>query len=248
MPSGGVIKVTAENLILDRGDVRGLNAGEYLQVEVADTGEGIAPEIVEKIFDPYFSTKQRGPQKGMGLGLTICHSIMLKHHGALTVDSTKGEGTTFRVYLPATRREVGVEKDSIPPFPERAETPLRILIMDDEEIMRDTLGRTLHQMGHTVGIFCEGKDAILAYEDPRKYSRDWDLLLLDLTIPGGMGGRETLAALQTIDANVRAVVMTGYTNDEIMTTYASAGFKAVLPKPFTSHRLKAVINESMAAE
>jgi|GEM_PF-1362635 len=248
MPAGGVIKVTAKNMILDRGDVRGLSAGEYLQVEVADTGEGIAPEILEKIFDPYFSTKQRGPQKGMGLGLTICHSIMLKHHGMLTVESTQGEGTTFRVYLPATKGEVCEETDSIPPFPERAESPLRILIMDDEDIMRDTLGRTLHQMGHTVGIFSDGKDAILAYEDARKYSRDWDLVLLDLTIPGGLGGRETLAALRVIDAKVRAVVMTGYTNDEIMTNYASVGFKAVLSKPFTSNRLKTVINESMAAK
>ncbi len=248
MPAGGVIKVTAKNTILDPGDVRGLSAGEYLQVEVADTGEGIAHEILEKIFDPYFSTKQRGPQKGMGLGLTICHSIMLKHHGMLTVESTHGEGTTFRVYLPATKGELVDTSDSIPPFPERAETPLRILIMDDEEIMRDTLGRTLHQMGHTVGIFSDGKDAILAYEDARKYSRDWDLVLLDLTIPGGMGGQETLAALRALDPHVRAVVMTGYTNDGIMTNFASVGFKAVLPKPFTSNRLKTVIIESMEAD
>lgn len=248
MPHGGVIKVTAENVVLDRGEVRGLDAGEYLQVDVADTGEGIAPEVVEKIFDPYFSTKQRGPQKGMGLGLTICHSIITKHHGVLTVNSSPGVGTTFRVYLPATKQEARDKNDSITPFPEPAEIPLRILIMDDEEIMRDTLGRTLHQMGHTVGIFSDGKDAILAYEDARKYARDWDLLLLDLTIPGGMGGRETLAAIRVIDPYVRAIVMTGYTNDEIMTTYATAGFKAVLPKPFTSNRLKTVINECMAAE
>ncbi len=248
MPAGGVIKVTADNVILRRGDVRGLSAGDYLRVEVIDTGEGIAPETVEKIFDPYFSTKQRGPQKGMGLGLTICHSIMLKHHGALTVNSTQGRGTTFSVYLPATKGEVGDRSDSIHPFPERAETPLRILIMDDEEIMRDTLARTLYQMGHVVGGFSEGKDVITAYEDALKYSRSWDLVLLDLTIPGGMGGRETLSALRAIDNNVRAVVMTGYTNDEITTNYASVGFKAVLPKPFTSDQLKTIINESMAAD
>ncbi len=248
MPRGGVIKVSAQNVILNRGDVRGLDAGDYLRVDVADTGDGIASEIVEKIFDPYFSTKQRGPQKGMGLGLTICHSIISKHHGVLTVDSVQGEGTTFRVYLPATKHEAERNNDSLTPFPEPADTPLRVLIMDDEEIMRDTLGRTLHQMGHTVGIFSDGKEAIIAYEDARKYARNWDLLLLDLTIPGGMGGRETLAALRVIDPHVRAIVMTGYTNDEIMENYATAGFKAVLPKPFTSNRLKSVINESMAAE
>jgi len=248
MPRGGVIKVKAVNAILNLGDVRGLSAGEYLQVEVADTGEGIAPEIVEKLFDPYFSTKQRGAQKGMGLGLTICHSIISQHHGVLTVESTKGMGSTFRVYLPASKGAVVDDMDLIPPFPASAETPLRILIMDDEEILRDTMGRTLHQMGHTVGAFCDGKNAIIGYEAARKYSRDWDLLLLDLTIPGGMGGIETLAALRAIDTDVRAVVMTGYTNNKIMTNYVAAGFKALLTKPFTSNRLQVVINEAMAAE
>jgi len=243
MPGAGVIRVKAENATLDQGEERGLSAGEYLRIEVADEGEGIAPDILAKIFDPYFSTKQRGPQKGMGLGLTICHSIILKHHGTLVVDSVMGVGSTFRIYLPAAKGKTGKVRDSVPPFPERAEVPLRILIMDDEEIMRDTLTRTLHEMGHLPGSFSDGQSAIQGYEDARKYGRNWDVVLLDLTIPGGMGGRETLHALRKIDAEVRAIVMTGYTNDEIMNNYAKAGFKAVLPKPFTANALKTVLAE-----
>lgn len=241
MPDGGVVRVTAENVVLDSGAVRGLDAGEYLRIEIADEGEGIAREDLAKIFDPYFSTKQRGPQKGMGLGLTICHSIILKHRGSLTVDSVPGQGTTFRIHIPATRSKVDQSADSVPPFPVRAEAPSRILVMDDEETVRDTVERTLQEMGHIVRSFKDGESAIDGYTNASKYGGDWDIVLLDLTIPGGMGGRETLNALKKINANVRAIVMTGYSNDEIMSNYATEGFKAVLTKPFTADALKTVI-------
>lgn len=241
MPTGGVIAVTVENISIGEAAVRGLQVGDYLKLTVNDTGEGIAPEDMAKIFDPYFSTKQRGPQKGMGLGLTICHSIVQKHHGAMTVESELGRGTCFYVYLPASRDGIATKAESPPPFPKPAETPLRILVMDDEEIMRDTLGQILREMGHVVELHSKGESALVSYYDGLKNKKRWDLVLLDLTIPGGMGGRETFAAMRQIDPTVCAIVMTGYTNDEIMRNYASVGFHDALPKPFTADGLRSAI-------
>lgn len=243
MPGGGVIRVAAENVVLKEGEVRGLDAGEYLKIEVSDEGEGIAPENLSRIFDPYFSTKQRGPQKGMGLGLTICHSIILKHRGMLMAESQPDEGTSFVIYLPATPNKKSKEAFSVPPFPPKAKVSRRIMIMDDEEIMRDTLSRTLQEMGYEVESFPDGESAVRGYEELMDHGEKWDVVLLDLTIPGGMGGRETMEVLRDMDPDIRGVLMTGYTNDEIMNGYAEAGFNAVLPKPFTAEGLRQVLAE-----
>ncbi|MCF7688192.1 MAG: transporter substrate-binding domain-containing protein [Cephaloticoccus sp.] len=242
MPKGGVITLRAGNVSLLSAQVPGLAAGDYVQITVSDHGEGIPPEKLAKIFDPYFSTKQRGPQKGMGLGLTICHSVVQKHRGAITVESVQGQGTTFQVYLPAMQEKPPERQMSTPPWPDSAPVARRILVMDDEPIIRQTLELTLGKMGHQVETANNGPDALRAYRQAKESGEPFDLVLLDLTIPGGMGGRETLAALRTYDADVTAVVMSGYTDDKVMRDFAANGFKDALPKPFTTDMVNRVIN------
>jgi CheY-like chemotaxis protein len=202
---------------------------------------------LDRIFDPYFSTKQRGPQKGMGLGLTICHSVMQKHHGTITVESTVGRGTTFHLYLPASHHQAPGKTNSNPPLPARAEISRRILVMDDEPVMRETLVQALRTMGHEVMAAGDGQRAVELYQQAAKAGRPYAAVILDLTIAGGMGGHETLLAMQAIDPAVRAIVTSGYTNDEILHDYAAAGFKAALPKPFTGGMLQTVIKQVFTA-
>ncbi|MBW7896970.1 MAG: transporter substrate-binding domain-containing protein [Opitutaceae bacterium] len=244
MPRGGVVSVQADNVTLAAGAVGDLPAGNYLHIRVSDQGEGIAPENLQKIFDPYFSTKQRGAQKGMGLGLTICHSVVKRHRGALTVESTLGRGTTFHLHLPAAIEPPSARVDSNPPLPGAATVSRRILIMDDEAIMRDSLHGILGHLGHAVETTADGPEAIAAYTRATQEGRPFDVVILDLTIPGGMGGRETFEALRAVDPYVRAVVMSGYTDDRVMRDYRSLGFKAALPKPFAGHALEDILNQA----
>lgn len=245
MPAGGKVTLRAVNVSLGDGDVSGLEGGDYLQISVSDEGEGIAPDKLAKIFDPYFSTKQRGPQKGMGLGLTICHSVVLKHRGMITVESQLRKGATFHVYLPALKSRPPVREDSNPPLPTPARVARRILVMDDEPVIRETLTETLAQMGHVPAAVADGLAALESYQQALKSSHPFDLLILDLTIPGGMGGSATLEAIRVVNPTVRAIVMSGYTNDEVMRDYRKIGFRAALPKPFTSDILEAAINEAL---
>lgn len=243
MPRGGMVRIEAENVPLPDGVVLGLPAGDYIKIAVADEGEGIAPDKLAKIFDPYFSTKQRGPQKGMGLGLTICHSILQKHHGAITAESEAGKGATFLVYLPAKRsgRPEG-NVDSAAPIPSAGHTGKRILVMDDEPIMLESLCLALRRMGYEVVEAPEGTAAVKLYQEALAGNRRFDLVLLDLTIPGGLGGCEALKAIRELDPQAKAVVMSGYTDNAIMRDPAAAGFQGSLHKPFTGDALNKLIN------
>lgn len=238
MPDGGVVTLAAANVHLLSNQVQTLPEGDYLHIRVADEGEGIAPEKLAKIFDPYFSTKQRGPQKGMGLGLTICHAVMRKHQGAITVESTIGRGTTFHLYLPAADVKLPPRPDSTPPLPERVTVPRRILAMDDEPVMRDAVQQTLREMGFDCEVTPDGEATVACYQRAREDGRPFETVLVDLTIPGGMGGRDTLMKLREIDPAVVVIVMSGYTHDKAMSDYQAVGFNAALPKPFTSAMLR----------
>ncbi len=242
MPKGGVITVRGENVRLAASEVSGLPAGDYLRISVIDQGEGIAPEVLSKIFDPYFSTKRRGTQKGMGLGLTICHSVIQKHGGAITVESAAGKGTTFHIHLAAARHTdapATAETDRV--LAPHGRTG-RILVMDDESTIRETIGATLTKLGHQVELTSDGQATVAVFAQALTEGRSFDVVVLDLTIPGGMGGLETLHALQALEPTVQAVVMSGYTNDEVMQGYAAAGFKAALAKPFNA----AMLGEALA--
>jgi signal transduction histidine kinase/ActR/RegA family two-component response regulator len=230
MPTGGGVTAQAKNVILKSGEVPPLPPGEYVQVSITDSGGGIPREIQAKIFDPYFSTKQRGEQKGMGLGLTICHAIIKRHGGAITVASRLGEGTTFHLHLPASRALRHDEPQPLAPkIPARRG---RILVMDDEEGLRAALGVALRGLGHEVVLVADGLQAVAAYESSQKQGLLFDAVILDLTVKAGMGGQETLPKLLAMDPGVKAIVMSGYAQEPVLVDYERHGFKGGLAKPF----------------
>ena len=206
MPQGGMVSVRAENVFLGAHDNPALTSGDYVRVNIADRGCGIAKEVMPKIFDPYFSTKQRGDQKGMGLGLTICHAVIQKHGGAIAVESEVGVGTTIQIHIPACGQLLGEQEPPLAPIEHQ---PGKILVMDDEEDLREVVGLWLQRMGHEVALVAEGGRAVEVYGEAKRQGRPFDAVILDLTVRAGLGGREALQALLKIDPAVRAIVMSG---------------------------------------
>jgi CheY-like chemotaxis protein len=241
MPRGGVLSVRAENVVLKASEHPPLEAGNYVRVSLADQGIGIPKDVLSKIFDPYFSTKQRGDRKGMGLGLTICHSIIQKHEGAISVESEVGVGTTFDIYLPAARK-LGGEVNAPPA---RVPQHGRVLVMDDEAGVREVVGRTLSRMGHEVVLAQDGRMAIKDYQAAKLQGRRFDVVILDLTIREGMDGRATLLELLKLDPRVKAIAMSGYVLDPVMLEPERHGFKGVLTKPFDTEKLHANLSRVM---
>ena len=238
MPEGGTISVRAENVVLGPHEHPSLPPGDYIRVSLTDRGGGISKEVLPKIFDPYFSTKQRGAQKGMGLGLAICHAVIQRHGGAIVVQSEPGVGTTFHLLLPASRKPLQPEKASVPAGVLRHE---RILVMDDEEVVRKLVRRLLQQMGYEVELVEDGQRAVGAYESAKGQGRPFDAVILDLTVRAGVGGKETIRELLKIDRAVKAIVMSGYANDPVVLEPERYGFKGVLTKPFDRQSLWKVL-------
>jgi two-component system, cell cycle sensor histidine kinase and response regulator CckA len=239
MPKGGVIAIRAENVVLGAHQNYSLPPGDYVLVSIADRGAGIPKEVLSKIFDPYFSTKQRGNQKGMGLGLAICHTVIQKHRGAIAVDSEMGVGTTFRLHLPASRKLPPKEKASRPAsLPQHR----RILVMNDEERVRKLVGRALQRMGHEVQLVGDEQQAVEVYASAKSQRRPFDAVLLDLTVRVGVGGQEAIGALLKIDPAVKVIVMSGYANAPLVLEPERHGFKGVLAKPFDIVQLREVLS------
>lgn len=228
MANGGTILLRADNLeVEDNKQVGELVPGRYVRVEVEDEGIGITPEDLKRVFDPYFTTKP----KGHGLGLASTYSIVHRHGGAITVDSVVDKGTTFSFYLPASLT-------AAPEIRQAADEGIsegsgRILVMDDEEIILDCTGELLKELGYDVSAARDGSEAIEQYEKALREGNPFDVVIVDLTIPGGMGGREAIERLSKIDPQVCAVVTSGYSEDPVMGNYRKYGFSAVLTKPFT---------------
>jgi CheY-like chemotaxis protein len=195
----------------------------------------MAKDVLPKIFDPYFSTKQRGDRKGMGLGLTICHAIVQKHEGVIAVKSAVGLGTTLDIYLPAARKFIREEPAQAP---KNLLKDGRVLVMDDEEGVREIVGLTLSEMGHTVELARDGQRAIEVYKTAKLQGRGFDAVILALTIRAGMGGRETLQELLKIDPRVKAIALSGHTQNLVMLEPERHGFKGVLTKPFVNGKLR----------
>ena len=240
MPEGGAVVIRAENVVLGVPGEVPLPMGDYIKVSITDQGEGIPPELLPKIFDPYFSTKQRGTQKGMGLGLTICHAVVQKHGGAIAVRSEAGVrgGATFCIYLPGVRESS--TKETLSPQ-ELAPRTGKILVMDDEEGVRTAVTLWLRRAGYEVEATVNGDKAIDAFERAKKAGRPFDVAILDLTVRGGMGGQEAMRALLKIDPTVKAIVMSGYANDSVVSEPQRHGFQDALLKPFDSGRLQAML-------
>ncbi len=240
------IFVWAENIELNtETEMRDLpiTSGKYVKIGIQDQGAGITRENLPLIFDPYFSTKKIGTQKGMGLGLAITFSIISRHDGHITVESAPGRGTTFIIYLPAYEKRPGEHPHDTPPDERAAHTPTRkALLMDDEEMIRNIGGEILKKIGYKAKLAEDGAEAVSLYKSALERGEPFDFVILDLKVKDGMGGKEAIRKLKEIDPNVKGVVSSGFSNDPVMTEYQKYGFIGALPKPYALKDLQAVLN------
>ncbi len=236
MPQGGNMTVRGENLDMLADSGLPIEEGRYVRISVSDQGTGISEEHLAKVFDPYFTTKQ----KGSGLGLAVAYSIIAKHSGHLAVESELGKGSVFRFYLPAAEGMVAEDEG-------RQGAALRgtgrILLMDDEGIVRKVGGALLGDMGFNVEFAADGEDAVAKYKQSRSKGQGFDAVILDLTVPGGVGGKEAVKAIREVDPGAKVIVSSGYSNDPVMADHKRHGFDAVLAKPYTMEELGEVLRD-----
>jgi two-component system cell cycle sensor histidine kinase/response regulator CckA len=246
MPDGGIISIRGNNLYLKKDEktgIRSLSPGEYIQLEIQDRGIGIPEKYIDKIFDPYFTTKS----KGNGLGLATSYAIISKHEGTIQVRSTIGEGTTFTIVLPASthRQQASTQsKES----ETRTMSSLRILVMDDDSTIRTMIGRMLLKLGHQSDETKDGVELLELYRCAQQNNTPYDVIIMDLTIPGGMGGKETIAHIREFDKNVKVIVSSGYSNDPIMANFKQYGFNGIICKPYQSSQLQKVIDSLFSSD
>jgi PAS domain S-box-containing protein len=232
MSEGGVIEVRAENAIPGAGLL--LNPGNYIRISVRDQGSGIPADILPSIFDPYFTTKETGS----GLGLATAYAIVAKHKGHISVHSSVGEGTTVSIYLPASEERPQEEKAAPAVIHEGSG---RILVMDDEEMIRRVLAKTLQRLGYEVECAGDGKEALALFKSAKTAGRGFAAVVVDLTVPGGMGGREAALELRAIDPGVRVILSSGYSDDSTISDFRKHGFDDILLKPWTPAQLSAAL-------
>jgi CheY-like chemotaxis protein len=240
MPDGGVIQGGLKNVVLSAASPLPLPRGRYVRMTVKDSGTGISKENVKRIFDPFFTTKK----SGSGLGLATAHSILEKHNGHLTVDSQLGSWTRFTAYLPASDEEIAHAQDARNSVVRGAG---KILIMDDDETILDVIGAMLHGVGYDVVSARDGQEMVQAYEKSLSHGKSFDIVILDLTIPGGMGGREAVGRLLQLDPQARAIVSSGYSNDPVMADYQAFGFRGAISKPYRFEELCQVIEDVLTS-
>ncbi len=238
MPDGGTLGLACENIdglappITATSDTK-----KYIKIEISDNGIGIPAHLIDKIFDPYFTTKE----EGSGLGLAITHSIISKHDGFMAVQSRPNQGTTFTIYLPVPDRQEE-------PGSEQAMTmalKATVMIMDDEKLIRDVTTAMLHLLGHDVIFAQPGQEAIDLYRQYSEAGQPIDLIIMDLTIPGGMGGEKAVQEIHAINPEAKVIVSSGYSNDQVMANFQDYGFIAAIIKPFQMQDIKEAINKAL---
>jgi CheY-like chemotaxis protein/two-component sensor histidine kinase len=239
MPHGGIIQVAAENLLIEGTLGLPVKPGRYIKISITDQGVGIPEKHLLHIFDPYFTTKH----EGSGLGLATTYSIIQKHDGHIAVESQMGVGTTFYIYLPASDKTV----------PEKEEVKLikgqgRILVMDDEASLRKVVGIMLEELGYESKFAKNGAEAIEMYKRAKEAERHYVAVILDLTVPGGMGGKEAIKNLLEIDPAIKAIVSSGYSDDPVLANFQEYGFKGMLSKPYEFRSLGKVLQEVLKDE
>jgi two-component system, cell cycle sensor histidine kinase and response regulator CckA len=243
MPRGGTVRVSANNIEIDANSGLPIRPGRYVKVQVADNGGGIDARSIPKIFDPYFTTKP----SATGLGLSISYSVVKKHGGILQLESTSPNGSTFAFYLPATEAEPQI------PEPTLANQIFsfnhqRVLVMDDEAAIRDLTSELLGTLGYEVIAVTDGAEALRTYERAMRSGENFQAVILDATIRGGMGGVATIERLRDLDPNVTAIICSGYSDEAALSEFLTYGFRAALPKPFTRHELANVLQRAFEAE
>jgi len=242
MPHGGTVRVSAGNLEIDASSGLVMRPGRYVKVQIADNGGGIDAKSVSRIFDPYFTTKP----SATGLGLSISYSVVKKHGGLLQLENTSPDGSTFAFYLPATDAEPQVPEptlaDEVFSFNHQ-----RVLVMDDEAAIRDLTSELLATLGYKVTTVPDGAEALKTYELAMRVGENFEAVILDATIRGGMGGVATIERLRDLDPNVRAIICSGYSDEAALAEFLTYGFRAALPKPFTRHELANVLQRAFEA-
>ncbi len=240
----GNIEISAKNCHADDACVtNGLipKDEKFITISVKDDGTGIPKEILPQIFDPYFSTRQRGSQKGMGMGLATVQSIVKNHQGKIKVETNLGEGTTFHLYLPVNKNK------TIPKVPEKHDPAIsktgNILVMDDEPMIRNVVCGFLEKLGHKAVVAGSGEETIETFKRAINSNAAFDAVILDLTVKNGIGGKQVIEELLEIDPDTRAIIASGYTNDPIITKFQDYGFKGALTKPYNHNELKEMLDK-----
>lgn len=242
MPDGGTISISAANVTLDASNTMSLPAGKYVKFAFSDTGCGISVENQTKIFDPYFTTKLQGK----GIGLASTHSIISKHGGHIAVHSEPGKGTTFEITLPESGQQAPEYEAARTALLPREHTGISILVMDDEEMIRNLMAEILRELGYCVTTCSNGDEAIALYSSAMEKNSPFFTVIMDLTIPGGMGGKEAAQVILNIDPDARLIVSSGYSNDPVMADYAEYGFAETMVKPYKASIVADVIRRLMA--
>lgn len=237
MADGGHLYITMENESLSEKSLAELKPGKYIKITVRDEGTGIDEKELELIFDPYFTTKQAGS----GLGLTTSYSIVNRHGGHIAVESTPGKGTIFTIYLPASEARQLPKTGQTGAKTLSAKHSARILVMDDEEMIRNIASQMLTKNGCEVQTAEDGKQAIEMYSWAIDSGKPFDVVIMDLTIPGGMGGEEAVKQILALDPEAKCIVSSGYADDPIMANYSEYGFKDLVSKPYTMGLLQEVL-------
>jgi signal transduction histidine kinase/CheY-like chemotaxis protein len=230
MPGGGVITIAAENVHIPDEGRPPLKKGDYVKIAVHDNGIGITKQDLAKIFDPFFTTKE----KGSGLGLAIAYSIIKKHEGHIEISSEPGAGATVTIHLPSSGMQASRAAPQSGAIPRGKG---KVLVMDDETFVLDALSSVLASLGYTVETAPDGTEAIRRYEDAKKTGVPFDAVILDLTIPGGFGGKHVLAEILEFDASVKAIATSGYSDDPVISNPQEFGFRAAVMKPYTIEEL-----------
>src|SRR5574341_2395230 len=241
MPKGGTLRVRADNAVVDERTGLPLGPGRFVRISIEDSGVGIAPEHLPKIFDPFFTTKAGGS----GLGLSTCYSIIKKHDGYIDVKSRPGAGSVFTVYLPSSH-EVGVEEPVAAPVVKERNGVGKVLLMDDDERLLQTVSEMLATLGYEVETARNGEEAIILTRRSLAHGTPFQAVLLDVTVAGGMGGKDCIAELLKIAPGIKAIVISGYSEDSVLADYAQYGFQEALPKPFTIGELQGKLLDVMA--
>jgi len=238
MPEGGSLYIEAVNT----ENPLSILTGAFVKLTLRDKGIGIPKEYLEKVFDPYFSTKQTGS----GLGLSTVHSIIAKHNGYISVDSTSGKGTTFTIYIPTEKvSNKCLSKVSKTSSVKSKKLSGRVLMMDDEMIIRDVAEAMLELCGYKADFAIDGKETIRKYIDAQEKGKPYDIIIMDLTVPGGMGGKETIKKILEINPKAKVIVSSGYSTDSIMANYSEYGFKGRIIKPFQLKDLEKELSRIM---